>query len=380
MHDGSSTSRLLFIDNIRWTMIILVLSMHASDTYSPFGNWYYTEHPKIGAMTILMFAFYQSFLQAFFMALLFFIAGFFAAPSYDRKGFAAFARERCIRLGVPTLLFMFVIGPLTQYYLSHTWGDGGFPYQWRLHIIDGQILSETGPMWFAALLLLFSLLYATARLVARALPRVQHHSCFGNAQLIAFIGTMSVATFLVRIWLPENASVLNTHPADFPQYILMFVAGIIAARRGWLEGASTMFSVRWAAVLTITSIPLFALLAAGGGALHGHTADYSGGLNAMSLLKCVWESMVCVGMTLALVSLYRRKFNRQGALATWLSRDAFAVYLCHPPIIIALAILTQRIQAPALIKVILLTLATAIVTYSLVSTVLRRTPLLRRIL
>ena len=28
-------SRLLFIDNIRWSMIILVLSMHAADTYSP---------------------------------------------------------------------------------------------------------------------------------------------------------------------------------------------------------------------------------------------------------------------------------------------------------------------------------------------------------
>ena len=32
--------RLAFIDNIRWLMIILVLSMHSADTYSPFGNWY----------------------------------------------------------------------------------------------------------------------------------------------------------------------------------------------------------------------------------------------------------------------------------------------------------------------------------------------------
>src|SRR4030095_14518210 len=35
--------RLAFIDNIRWTMILLGLSMHAADTYSPLGSWYYTH-------------------------------------------------------------------------------------------------------------------------------------------------------------------------------------------------------------------------------------------------------------------------------------------------------------------------------------------------
>lgn len=122
-------SRLLFIDNIRWSMIILVLSMHAVDTYSPFGNWYYVDRQATGFGTALFFGIYQSFLQAFFMAVLFFIAGYFAAASFDRKGFSAFARDRLFRLGLPTLLYMFVIGPLTQYFLSHTWGRGGFGHQ-----------------------------------------------------------------------------------------------------------------------------------------------------------------------------------------------------------------------------------------------------------
>ena len=380
MQQRSATPRLLFIDNIRWTMIILVLSMHASDTYSPFGNWYYTEHPKVEPITVLAYAFYQSFLQAFFMALLFFIAGIFAAPSYDRKGFAGFGRERVMRLALPTLLYMFVIGPLTQYYLSHTWGEGGFPYQWQLHIVDGQILTETGPMWFAAVLLLFSLSYATIRLATSSIPRVSEHSAPGNAELISFVGMMTVASFLVRIGLPENVSVLNTHPGDFPQYILMFAAGIVAARRRWLQTLTTSFSTRWAALLIAASIPLLALLLVFGGALQGKTEDYSGGFNAISFLKCLWESTVCVGMTLGLISLYRLKFDHQGKLAALLSRNAFAVYLFHPPIIISLAILMRPLHAPALIKTLLLTVATAVVTYALSNAVLRRTPLLRRIL
>ena len=61
--------------------------MHASDTYSPFGSWYYTDRRRrSGFGTIIIFALYQTFLQAFFMALLFFIAGYFAAPSLRSKG------------------------------------------------------------------------------------------------------------------------------------------------------------------------------------------------------------------------------------------------------------------------------------------------------
>src|SRR5216684_7591240 len=154
-----SAPRLLFIDNIRWSMIILVLSMHASDTYSPFGNWYYVDRQQAGLGTNLFFGVYQSFLQAFFMAVLFFIAGYFSAAAYDRKGFAPLVRDRLIRLGLPTLLYMLVIGPLTQYFLSRTWGTGGFLHQWLLHLQDGEWLSETGPMWFCAVLLLFSIGY-----------------------------------------------------------------------------------------------------------------------------------------------------------------------------------------------------------------------------
>src|SRR5262249_25133756 len=107
-----STTRLLFIDNIRWSMIILVLSMHAFDTYSPFGNWYYVDRPKSGFGTEIFFAVYQSVLQAFFMAVLFFVAGYFSADAYDRKGLSTFIRDRLLRLGLPTLLYMLVIGPL----------------------------------------------------------------------------------------------------------------------------------------------------------------------------------------------------------------------------------------------------------------------------
>jgi DNA-binding beta-propeller fold protein YncE len=46
----------LFIDNLRSTMIILVISMHAADTYSPLGNWYYVDRPDLELPSLLTFA------------------------------------------------------------------------------------------------------------------------------------------------------------------------------------------------------------------------------------------------------------------------------------------------------------------------------------
>jgi len=370
---------MLFIDNIRWTMIVLVLSMHATDTYSPFGDWYYTDRSQTTFATALIFGSYQSVLQAFFMGLLFFVAGFFVAPSYDRKGFARFVRDRGIRLGVPTALYMLIIGPLTQYFLSQSWGSGGFAYQWVSHLRDGEVLSETGPMWFAAVLLVFSLLYACFRVVTGF--AVEFEGALPSGKVIGgFIALMACATFIVRIFFPQDVAVLNVRPGDLPQYALMFSAGIVAHHHRWLESLSTRSGMSLAVGLLVTSLVLFAILLVHGGAVRGDTSLYAGGFNIVSFGKSVWESLVCVGASLAIIVGYRRVFNRQGRLVTLLSENAFAVYLFHPPVIIAIAILLHQVAGPPLLKAALLTVAAAFITFSFAALVLRRVPLLRRVL
>lgn len=371
--------RLAFIDNIRWTMILLVLSMHASDTYSPFGSWYYTDRGAMSFGTVIAFGLYQTFLQAFFMALLFFIAGYFAAPAFDRKGAARFTRDRFLRLGVPTLLYMLVIGPLTQYFLSRTWGSGGFTHQWMIHLRDGEWLSETGPMWFCAFLLALSLGYAWLRQLrpeARAFAKDVPHT----RGIMLFVIAMALATFLVRIAVPQTVSVLNMHPGDFPQYILMFTAGVAAWRGRWFDKLSWRTATRWSSAALLLSFPLLALLIVAGGALQHDTSQYEGGLNLVSAGKSLWEALVCVGMAFGLIALYRRYFDRQGPAAKFLSENAFAVYLFHPPVIIGLALLLHPLVLPALAKAVLLTAAAAVATFTLSALVFRRLPMLDRIL
>ena len=369
---GPRAPRLLFVDNIRWSMILLVLSMHASDTYSPFGNWYYVDRQPAGLATKLFFGIYQSFLQAFFMALLFFVAGYFSAAACDRKGVPQFVRDRFIRLGLPTLLYMLAIGPLTQYFLSRTWGSGGFAHQWWVHLMDGEWLSETGPMWFCAVLLLFSILYGVFRLTGWKEGAVKLRDDRW-ATVALFIVIMAALSFLVRIAVSDDRSVLNVHPGDLPQHILMYAAGVLGYRGKWLTQLPDGFCLRLAALALSLSVPLFAVLLFGG--LKGDTSQFAGGFNAISGGKCLWEALVCVGMAFMLFALFRRYFDSQGPFAETFSENAFGIYLIHPPILIACAILLHPLPAHPIAKAALLTALAAIGSLAASALILRRSPL-----
>ena len=110
----SDGSRMAFIDNLRWLVIGMVVVMHACVTYSGLGSWYYKEPAALGVASTLVFSVYQSFAQAFFMGMLFLIAAYFVPRAYDRKGFGRFVRDRLFRLGVPTLVYMLILHPLTE--------------------------------------------------------------------------------------------------------------------------------------------------------------------------------------------------------------------------------------------------------------------------
>ena len=91
-------SRVAWIDNLRTLMIVLVVNMHACVTYSHVGSWYRKEQPEPAMPVKMAFIFWQGHLQAFFMGVLFFLAGVFAHYSPERRGLGSFFRERGRRM------------------------------------------------------------------------------------------------------------------------------------------------------------------------------------------------------------------------------------------------------------------------------------------
>lgn len=375
--------RLPFIDNLRWVMIMLVLSMHAAVTYSGNGGWYYKEHADLGRPELFAFITYQAFLQSFFMSLLFFVAGYFVPGSYDRKGAGRFLKDRAYRLGWPTLLFIFLIGPLTEFYISHSWDpdspDRSFIREYHYYLTRTRWPGGTGPLWFCAALLIFCTVYAGYRKWIHG-KDARPKAFPGNILIGGLILFIATATFLVRIPWPNGTSFYNMQLCYFPGYIVAFIAGTFAYRQGWLSTLPKKTGLFWGRVGLIGGLVLWMALLIFGGAFKGQKASYSGGLHWQSAGLCLWEAMCGVGLSLYFLVLFREKFNAQGKWARFFSDNAFAVYVFHPPILIGISLLMRGLHWMPLLKFGALTILSIAVSYSISAMFLRKIPLLRRIL
>jgi fucose 4-O-acetylase-like acetyltransferase len=369
-----SAGRLRYIDNLRWAMIFLVLSMHAADTYSPFGSWYFREHMPLNWSGRLFFAIWQMYLQSFFMGLLFFIAGYFVPASFDRKGPVRFVKDRAFRLGLPVLFYMFVLGPVTEYYVAHSWNSTlptSMANEWIKHIRNGEFLQENGPLWFCLALLIFSCLYAAlGKGVNKETPMP------GSLKIAGFAVVMSLASFAVRV--ARAPSVLNMHLTDFPQYIFLFAVGILAARRGWLDKLSRKLAMGWAGVVLPFGFALWFEVVSASGMLEPQGHRHFTALE--TLLFCVWESFTCVAISLGLLVLFRDLWNRQGRVSKFLSENAFSVYAFHPPIVILGAKLLHPLAWNPIASFAALTMLAVVATYALSELAFRRIPVLKEIL
>jgi glucan biosynthesis protein C len=373
--------RLCYIDNLRSTLVVFVISMHAADTYSPLGNWYFTDRTPLTTAVLLFFAAWQMFLQAFFMGLLFFIAGLFVPGSLDRKGPLPFARERLWRLGLPVLFYMFFLGPVTEYCLARSWTSTeptSFANEWLKHIRNGEFLQENGPLWFCVALLIFSLGYSAVRKFQPPRTAGTPPPPPGTAALVRFALILAAATFLVRLGRPPI--LLNMHLGDFAQYILMFTAGILAAGRQWLSKWSFQLGITWLVLVTTLGLAAWLAIIVMGGALEGHADFYSGGWHWQSAALDSWESFTCVGMSLGLLVVFRENLNCQGRLAKLASDSAFSVYVFHPPVVIALARALHLVPLHPLLKFVVLTFSATVTSFVLSAVIFRRVPGLRTIL
>jgi glucan biosynthesis protein C len=361
-------------------MIVLVVNMHACVTASHVGDWYTLVEPEPPMAVKVWFLLWQGHLQAFFMGLLFFLAGCFAHGSLARRGPRTFLLERGRRLGLPALLYMLVLHPFILLGLNpwdHDFGPKAAYY--ARYVVSGDFLGESGPLWFALALLLFCAVLAAWRGL-RPPPPVLPSAAPATRQLWLFGLGLAGASFAIRIVQPIGTNVSNFQLCFFPQYIAAFVAGLAAARHGWLSALATSPTARragWSALIG-GPLALAAVMAAGGPISDEHN-PYFGGLTPQSLGLATWEQLTGLGLALGVLSWFSRRLDRTTPFLTWLGDRAFGVYVFHAPVLIALTIAIRSAGLNPFALAAVLTVTTLVATYALAD-LARRLPGLRSIL
>jgi glucans biosynthesis protein C len=374
--------RFLFIDNLRLLMIILVVMVHLAVTYSGIGGWYYKEGRPIGTISALLFGYFQSFTQGYFMGFLFLIAGYFIPGSYDKKGFGKFIKDRFIRLGIPTLIYMLIISPFINAALLHNVDAGGqnLLIVYLYYIISFKFIGESGPLWFAFALLIFSIIYALARNLTNKNKKYETKMMPEISKIIKLILLISVCAFLIRLVQPMDTSILNMQLCFFSQYIILFIVGILCYRYRWFSGFDYKYGKRWLFAALVPGFVVWVIIILSGGALNGNFNLYKGGLYWQSSAYALWESFISVSMAIGLITLFREKFNKQNQLIKVMSDSAFTVYMFHAPIIIFFTLLFKSSTLLPIIKFVLLSVIGIPICFLCAHFIIRRIPILKKVI
>jgi len=336
--------RLFFIDNLRIALISLVVLHHVATMYQDFIGFNINEPPDSGLTTMRLVAF-LIFNQAFFMGLFFFVSGYFTPGSFDRKGAGPFMKNKLITLGIPFLLYMFVLSPIS--WLPDALSSQGAVFTWERYFS----MVQPGPLWFALLLLIFNFGYLLWRKAARHFAEKPSRSNSNPLKIQAvclFVSALAAFSYLFRIDMTVYTTFLFFPCFGyFPQYVSFFILGILASRRDWLLTLSDKLGMIGFAAAVAS---VFTLFPAAYGNILSPSVFYDGGGTWQSGIFALWDSTFAVGMCLALITFFRRFFNQQSDFGRFLSKHTFAVYVFHLPIVVYLAVLVHYTQLPHLLR------------------------------
>ncbi len=371
-------NRLIYIDYIRLLVIVLVVMQHLAVTYTGMGGWYYKEGAPLDLLTQGTFGFYQSLTQGFFMGLLFLLAGYFVPAAYDKKGFGKFIRDRLVRLGIPALIYMLAIHPLIVCYLLGYGVQQGFWSFYAGYIASLDVLGGSGPMWFVIALLLFTVIYGVVRLLVPARPAKTEMKPTAKS-LWMLILIIAVCAFLIRIVQPVGTSVFNMQICYFAQYIVLFIAGILAFRHNLFAKIPYKAGKKWLIFGVVFGFVSWAFLMIFGGALENQ-GPLNGGVTWQSAGFSMWESFVAVAVGVGLIAVFREKCSRENRFFKTLSDNSFAVYMFHPPIIIAAALLFAPVELPIAAKFAVMCAVCLPLCFLAAHYIIRRIPLLKKVM
>lgn len=359
------TSRLFFIDHLRVALATLVVLHHVALVYgTSVQGFYYLEPPfnsagVIDALAYLALLVFVLFNQAWFMGAFFLLAGYFAPGSFDRKGTGSFLKDRLVRLGIPVILFYFVLNPISRigWWLMPASLTGiTTPLTWQRYWQKYPEMIGLGPLWFVAMLLIFSFGYAAWRM----LTRNRTASSMSESSLPSYLGigifilAFALVGYLVRIVVPIGKSVLEFPTlAYLPQYLSFFVLGTVASRHDWFRTLPRSMGVVGLVTAVVAGVLLFPLAFSG----HLFSLELTPAFdNAMgnghwrSAVYALFDSIFAVGMVLGLITLFRHFFNGQGRFGRFLSQHGYAVYVIHIPIVVVVAFALGGIELEPLLK------------------------------
>lgn len=401
----ASPNRLIFFDNLRYLMVLLVLTFHSGASYgSMVAFWPYHDPNPTEFADIIMLLF-----DVFMMSILFFIAGYFALPSLQKNGGERFLEAKFKQLGIPWLVITIFVLPVLDYihYYTQSANRGASLRSYGTHWwLSMKKIAEfhIGPlrmseyldmtehfyqryMWFLSLLLLFfvvfCLLYKAREKLGRTLERSNQDDTASNKSVyltLSIVGFLNIALFALVKFLfssPDNpfdmvwfslGNLVQFETAKLAFYVPYFGIGVYAYSKKWFTREKD-FGRPWVWGLICFLLMVINMLI---GRSMLRAAEPSIILQvAFVVLYPLW-TLSFLGAFTAFAS---RRWNHPTPLGKELAANSYNMYLVHYVCVMTLPLLLSTwVGGSALFKFGTVALSTVLLSYGFSRYVVRPFP------
>ncbi len=380
-----ASSRLPYLDNLKVLLIAAIIGIHAVLGYaSTVEVWTYTGLREVSlapVTEVILFVAVAPF-GFFLIALLFLVAGLLTPPSLHRKGVRRFTVDRLLRLGVPFLLYVFVVQPVLTYALEHPLGDAPGTFWEEYGGAERRL--DTGPLWFVGVLLIFSLGYAgwealrSRRSHAAATDGGEHEISVRTLALAAAI--VAPASFAVRLVYPygSESGVSDLNFWEWPACLAVFAMGTAAAGRGWVTRVPTRLVRSCRSATLVAALAMAALL--GVVAPRDAVGDALGGPHWVAAAFAVIDAVLTVFGSIWLLGVAQRRLGRRHRRGAALSRSAYGAFMLQTGFLLGFAVALRPFGLPAEVKAILVGGASVGCSFTAAWLLIRNVPGFARIL
>lgn len=374
-----NVGRYIYLDNLKWVLVVLVIMFHSSIAaeIDPIGfNLPRVVHSMQWQYRVLDN--FNSMMASFFMSLFFFIAAYFVTSSLARKGASRFMLDKFKRLGIPTLMTLFIITPImakiTFYFMSHKqqltlWGIKHSSYISILHDMINPLFKTGniifGVTWFTWTLIVFNVFFVLSKkLFFFKKPQASDKKIPAIWKMILF----------AVIMIPFNyfGLYLQHHLGDnflgfrllrnFPMYIVMFYFGIQAFKYQWLDQLEFKHAF-WGILMWLLGKTFLSPIAWG----------YDLSSDIMS------RGFTVIGMCMFLIYTFKVLFNTKNKWTTIFSRAAFAAYVIQfIPLAFIAGIYSHYMTQTPIVNFIVIAIPSIVLSFS-IGFAICKLPVLKRI-
>ena len=364
----TNSNRLYFLDNLRAFVIILVVVLHGSMTYMAYApTWWYVLDPNNSAI----FTQLVLLLDVPIMPILFFLAGYFALPSLQKRGVKLFLKEKFIRIGIPWIFGALFLAPLITYMIYFSRRIPMTFLQFWATDFWGKMYQQSVYWFLGILMCLFIGLGVVFSQSDRLRASTRRISIPTRQPFVVFAAIMALAFFALNLFFySDNWShiyLLVFQPVRVPLYIGYFILGLYAERHSWFmpDGFHPELGP-WAATCALTGV----------GYLACRWTSAAPDVLLM-LITAILFNVFCLSSLVAGILFFRQKVNSAGAVWQSLAANSYGIYYVHPLILYPLAYVFVGISLPLIVKAPALIVLAILLSWGVSALLLKKLPVLR---